>query len=126
MEWNWFHQFPDSSSQLACRPSSFVANGSVYLALPSRSPVSYLYRWNGASFALHQSFALDGIYSSESFIAENETFLVLSKLKGNTEPLSDVYKMTGSNFTLYQQLPTTGARDLVSLTHMAWVGCILP
>ena len=119
LKWNktGFNSFQVLPSSYAISSlHSFEANGSVFLAVPGSSFLpAYIYRWNGASFVLHQSLTTTNAKSLESFVAENETFLAVSSAK---YAMADVYKMTGNNLALYQKLQATTSSEFASFTHM--------
>ena len=126
LKWNGtgFDNFQILPSSEVRSPHSIEANGSVFLAVPSYdSRPPYIYRWNGASFDLHQSLTRPGTtpYADliESFIIEDETFLTVCNYQNvNEYSTTDEYKMTGSKFTYYQRLTLIWAKDLVSYTYM--------
>ena len=120
------------------RLHSFTAKGTVYLAIPNSNygrlgpwggnytTVSYVYRWNGNKFVLHQSILTHGASAWESFTSGGDTFLAVANRWINPNPKrgifvpakSVVYKMVGDQFTPYLVLPPTkGAVDIRAATH---------
>ena len=117
------------SSHAHGSPHIFNANTTVYLAIANKRICgnnfdvdSFIYRWNGIKFTLHQSIPTHGAMDWDSFsTAAGEVFLVVAnsytQRGARYKVKSAVYKMDNIKFNLYQQLPTTGAECVQVFTH---------
>ena len=82
-----FEPFQDlltSSLYMWGRPLIIKANGTVYLAIANFQGInfdidSFIYRWNGVKFVLHQSIQTHGVKGWDFFsTARGEVFLVVA------------------------------------------------
>ena len=126
-----FEPFQDLCSSIVLgRPHFIQSNGAVYLAIanlkkPGNDGIfdidSSIYRWDGARFVPHQSIPTHGAMGWDSFTIAGEVFLVVANRYSNSgagfDVKSAVYNMADNKFNLYQQLNTTGAKDVHALSH---------
>ena len=111
---------------------SFKANSIDYLAIANYCKAernnfvfdidSYIYRWNGNVFVLHQSIPTHGALDCDSFMtSDGEVFLIVANSQTNSgakfNVKSAVYNMANNKFNLYQQLPTAQAVNVHAFRH---------
>ena len=122
-----FVYFHSLASTNAIQVHSFEANGSALVAIANYQSKSgkydtdsFIYRWNGSSFILHQSLPTHGAHSLRSFCAGNTTYIVVANYRGQHEGYnvrSEVYELRNGKFVPYQLLETTGASGLITYDH---------
>ena len=99
----------------------FRVRGHVFLAFANyytgsnyntKSPI---YKWDGAKFALFQEIPTRGAMELCPFAVNGEMFLAIANYHGDSaghSVRSVVYKASGAQFTLYQDLQTFGAHGV--------------
>ena len=98
---------------------TFLAFGNRYSG--SRSNIdSFIYKWNGTMFVLFQSIPSRGAIAWHSFVISGQTFLGVANYYGDLQKYnthSVVYQDCGAQFIKYQEIPTHGARDMITFEY---------
>ena len=99
----------------------FCVRGHVFLAFANhytgsnRNTKSPIYKWDGAKFTLFQEIPTRGAIELCPFEVNGEMFLTIANYRGDSAGYSVrsvVYKASGAQFTLYQDLETFGAHGV--------------
>ena len=121
-----FLKFQSIQTQRAYRAKFLRINGHVFLAFANyytgskyniNSPV---YKWDGVKFTLFQEIPTQGAREMHSFEMNGENFFAIANYHGDSAKYSvrsAVYKASGAQFTLYQDLQTYGARGVHAIVH---------
>ena len=105
---------------------SFQINGKTFLAFAnyyngSKNNIdSFIYKWNGNKFILFQSITTRGSRALYPFAISCKTFLGVANYLGDSQKYtteSVVYQASGSQFVIYQAIPTRGASDMTSFEY---------
>ncbi|KAL9989075.1 hypothetical protein ACROYT_G003583 [Oculina patagonica] len=120
-KWSGSHflKFQTMQSRRAFRAKFFRVRGHVFLAfadptLPRPGKNNYnikspIYKWDGAKFTLFQEIPTYGALDMCPFEVNGEIFLAIANYYGYAAGYSVrsvVYKASGAQFTLYQDVPT--------------------
>ena len=105
---------------------SFQINGHTFLAFANHNTGSksntdsFIFKWNGNKFSLFQSIPTRGARALHPFVIGGQTFLGVANLHGDSQKYttkSAVYQASGSQFVIYQEIPTQGASDMTSFEY---------
>ena len=118
-----FVKFQTLESSYVSQLSSFVGGNRVYLAVASMisavspySAPSNIYLWNGTRFVLIQAIATYSAQAARFFAVSGHTFLAVANQAAGDEDgfevKSAIYRITGSQLKLHQELQTKGASDV--------------
>ena len=81
---------------------------------------SPIYKWDGEKFTLFQEIPTQGATEMHSFEMNGEMFFAVANYYGDSggySVRSVVYKASGAQFTLYQDLQTVGTRGVHAIVH---------
>lgn len=96
---------------------AFTINGNSYLAIAgpnSRGPYVTVFKWNGARFVLFKKLATgERAYGIRSLTIDNHMFLAVARWAAQS---SLIFKWNGTGFNQFQQMPSSRARDIVTIT----------
>ena len=104
----------------------FRVNGHVFLAFANfytgskYNTNSPIYKWDGVKFTLFQEIPTQGAMEMHPFEMNGEMFFAVANYHGDSSGYSVrsvVYKASGAQFTLYQNLQTFGARGVHAIVH---------
>ena len=121
-----FLKFQSVQTQGAYSAKFFRVNGHVFLAFSHyytgskynmKSPI---YKWDGVKFTLFQEIPTQGAMEMYPFETNGEMFFAVANYYGDSgghSVRSDVYKASGAQFTLYQDLQTFGAHGVHAIVH---------
>ena len=121
-----FLKFQSVQTQWARSAKFFRVNGHVFLAFTkyhtgskynTNSPI---YKWDGVKFTLFQEVPTKGAIEMHPFEMNGEVFFAVANYYGDSggnSVRSVVYKASGAQFTLYQDLPTFGAHGVHAIVH---------
>ena len=121
-----FLKFQSVQTQGAYSAKFFRVNGHVFLAFASHytgskfDTNSPIYKWDGEKFSLFQEIPTRGATRMQSFEMNGEMFFAVANHRGASggySVRSVVYKASGAQFTLYQDLQTFGARGVHAIVH---------
>ena len=121
-----FLKFQSVKTQGAYSAKFFRANGHVFLAFANyytgskRNTNSPIYKWDGVKFTLFQEIPTQGAMEMHPFEMNGEMFFAVANHYGDSggySVRSVVYKASGAQFTLYQNLQTFGARGVHAIVH---------
>jgi len=121
-----FLKFQAVRTQGAYSAKFFRVNGHVFLSFANyytgskNSTNSPIYKWDGVKFTLFQEIATQGAAEMQPFEMNGEMFLAIANHHGDSggnSVRSVVYKASGAQFTLYQDLQTFGARGVHAIVH---------
>ena len=105
---------------------SFQISGKTFLAFAnyyngSKNNIdSFIYKWNGNKFILFQSITTRGSRALYPFVISCKTFLGVANYLGDGQKYtteSIVYQASGSQFVIYEAIPTHGASDMTSFEY---------
>ena len=105
---------------------SFQISGKTLLAFAnyyngSKNNIdSFIYKWHGNKFILFQSIATRGSRALHPFVSSCKTFLGVANYHGDSQKhttKSIVYQASGSQFVIYQAIPSHGASDMTSFEY---------
>ena len=80
----------------------------------------YVYKWDGVQFTLFHEVPTKGAIDIHPFEMNGEIFVAVANdgdYIGGNSVLSVVYKASGAQFTLYQDLQTFGAHGVHAIVH---------
>ena len=121
-----FLKFQSVQTQGAYSAKFFRVNGHVLLAFANyftgskRNTNSPIYNWNDVKFTLFQEVPTKGARDMHPFEMNGEMFFAVANSYGDNggySVRSGVYKASGAQFTLYQDLQTFGARGVHAIVH---------
>ena len=121
-----FVKFQAVKTQGTYSAKFFRVNGHVFLAFAhhytgsKHNTKSPIYKWDGVKFALFQEIPTQGAMEIQSFEMNGEMFLAVANEYGDSggySVRSAVYKASGAQFTLYQELQTFGAHGVHAIVH---------
>lgn len=96
---------------------AFTINGNSYLAIAgpnARGPYVTIFKWNGARFALFTKLSTgEKAYGVRSLTIDNQIFLAVARWSAKS---SLIFKWNGTSFNEFQQIPSSRARDVVTIT----------
>ena len=104
----------------------FRVNGHVFLAFANyntgnkHNKNSPIYKWDGVKFTLFQEIPTQGAAEMHPFEVNGEMLFAVANYNGDSggnSARSVVYKASGAQFTLYQNLQTFGARGVHAIVH---------
>ena len=104
----------------------FRVNGHVFLAFANHytgskyNTNSPIYKWDGVKFTLFQEIPTQGARDMQPFEMNGEMFFAIANNHGDSggySVRSVVYKASGAQFTLYQNLQTFGAHGVHTIVH---------
>ena len=81
---------------------------------------SFIYKWNGNKFVLFQSIPTRGATGWYPFVINGQTYLGVTNYYGDSQKYnakSVVYRASGARFIKYQEIPTHGARGMMSFEY---------
>ena len=105
---------------------SFNINGHTFLAFANHHSGikynidSFIYKWNGNKFVLFQSIPTRGATGWYPFVINGQTYLGVANYYGDSQKYnakSVVYRASGARFIKYQEIPTHGARGMMSFEY---------
>ena len=117
--------FQSVQTQGARSAKFFRVNGHVFLAFAyytggKRDINSPIYKWDGVKFTPFQEIPTKGAMEMHPFEMNGEMFVAVANhfgVGGGHSTRSVVYKASGAQFTLYQDLQTFGARGVHAIVH---------
>ena len=121
-----FLKFQSVQTQGVYSAKFFRVNGHVFLAFANyysgskRNTNSAIYKWDGVKFTLFQEIPTKGAMEMYPFEMNGEVFFAVANYYGDSgghSVRSVVYKASGAQFTLYQELQTFGARGVHAIVH---------
>ena len=121
-----FLKFQSVQTQGAYSAKFFRVNGHVFLAFANHytgskgNTNSPIYKWDGVKFTLFQEIPTQGAMEMHPFEMNGEMFLAISNHHGDSggySVRSVLYKASGAQFTLYQDLQTFGAQGVHATVH---------
>ena len=121
-----FLKFQSVKTQGAYSAKFFRVNDHVFLAFANsytgskHNTNSPIYKWDGEKFTLFQGIPTRGVMEMHPFKMNGEMFFAVANYHGDSEGTSVrsvVYKASGAQFTLYQDLQTFGARGVHAIVH---------
>jgi len=121
-----FIKFQSIQTQGAYSAKFFRINGHVFLAFANSftgskyNTNSPIYKWDGVKFTLFQEIPTQGALDIHPFEMNGEMFFAIANHHGDSAGYSArsvVYKASGAQFTLYQDLQTYGARGVHAIVH---------
>ena len=121
-----FLKFQSVQTQGAYSAKFFRVNGHVFLAFAHHyteskyNMKSPIYKWDGVKFTLFQEIPTQGAMEMYPFETNGEMFFAVANYYGDSgghSVRSDVYKASGAQFTLYQDLQTFGAHGVHAIFH---------
>ena len=121
-----FVKFQSVQTQGAYSAKFSRVHGHVFLAFANyytgrkHNTNSPIYRWNGVKFTLFQEIPTQGAMEMQLFQMNGEIFLAIANYRGDSSGYSVrsvVYKASGPQFTLYQDLQTFGAHGVHAIVH---------
>ena len=122
-----FLKFQSVQTQGAYSAKFFRVNGHVFLAFANyrtgskRNINSPIYKWDGVKFTLFQEILTQGAMEMHPFEMNGEMFFAVANSydedNSGYSVRSVVYKASGAQFTLYQDLQTFGARGVHAIVH---------
>ena len=121
-----FLKFQSVQTQGAFSAKFFRVNGHVFLAFAyhytgSKYNInSPIYKWDGVKFILFQEVPTKGAMEMHPFEMNGEVFFAVANYRGDSggySVRSVVYKASGAQFTLYQDLQSFGARGVHAIVH---------
>ena len=116
-----FLKFQSVQTQGAYGAKFFGAHGHVFLAFANsytgskRNTKSPIYKWDGLKFTLFQEIPTRGAMDMHPFEMNGEMFFAVANYQGDSAGYSVrsvVYKSSGAQFDIYQDLQTFGAREV--------------
>ena len=127
-KWSGYHfvKFQSVKTPSTYSAKFFRVNGHVALAFASyytgskHNTSSPIYKWDGVKFTLFQEVPTKGAIDMHPFVMNGEIFFAVANYRGNSggySVRSVVYKASGAQFTLYQDLQTFGARGVHAIVH---------
>ena len=81
---------------------------------------SFIYKWDGNKFVLFQSIPTRGASAWHPFVICGQTFLGAANFYGDSQKhntQSVLYQASGAQFIKYQEIPTHGARDMITFEY---------
>ena len=123
-----FLKFQSLQTQGAYSAKFFHVHGHAFLAFANQytgskyNTNSPIYKWDGRKFTLFQEIPTEGAMEMQPFEMNGEMFLAVGNHHGDSSGYSVrsvVYKASGAQFTLYQDLQTFGARGVHAIVHKA-------
>ena len=121
-----FLKFQSIETQGAYSAKLFRIDGHVFLAFANHYTGSKyntnlpIYKWDGVKFTLFQEIPTQGAMDIHPFEMNGEMFFAIANYHGDSAKYSvrsAVYKASGAQFTLYQDLQTYGARGVHAIVH---------
>ena len=121
-----FLKFQSIQTQGAYSAKFFRINGHVFLAFANSftgskyNTKSPIYKWDGVKFTLFQEIPTQGALDIHPFEMNGEMFFAIANHHGDSAGYSArsvVYKASGAQFPLYQDLQTFGARGVHAIVH---------
>ena len=121
-----FLKFQSVQTQGLYSAKFFRVNGHVFLAFANYytgskyNTNSPIYKWNGVKFTLFQEIHTRGAMEIQPFEMNGEMFLAIANYRGDNDGYSVrsvVYKASGAQFTLFQDLQTLRARGVHAIVH---------
>ena len=121
-----FLKLQSIQTQGAFSAKFFRINGHVFLAFANyytgskHNINSPIYKWDGVKFTLFQEIPTQGAMDIHLFEMNGEMFFAIANYQGDSAGYSvrsAVYKASGAQFTLYQDLQTYGARGVHAIVH---------
>ena len=115
-----FVKFQSVKTQRTYRAKFVRVNGHVFLAFFRTGTTSPIYKWDGVKFTLFQEVPIEDVIDIHPFEMNGEIFVAVANdgdYIGGNSVLSVVYKASGAQFTLYQDLQTFGARGVHAIVH---------
>ena len=122
-----FLKFQSLQTQGAYSAKFFRVNGHVLLAFANyftgskRNTNSPIYNWNDVKFTLFQEVPTKGARDMHPFEMNGEMFFAVANSydedNSGYSVRSDVYKASGAQFILYQDLQTVGAHGVHAIVH---------
>ena len=121
-----FLKFQSIQTQGVYSAQFFRINGHVFLAFVNYytgskyNTNSPIYKWDGVKFTLFQEIPTQGAMDIHPFEMNGEMFFAIANYHGDSagySARSAVYKASGAQFTLYQDLQTYGARGVHAIVH---------
>ena len=121
-----FLKFQSIQTEGAYSAKFFRINGHVFLAFANHytgskyNTNSPIYKWDGVKFTLFQEIPTQGAIDIHPFEMNGEMFFAIANYHGDSagySARSAVYKASGAQFTLYQDLQTYGARGVHAIVH---------
>ena len=121
-----FLKFQSVQTQGAYSAKFFRVNGHVFLAFANHytgnkyDTKSPIYKWDGVKFTLFQEVPTKGAMEMHPFEMNGEMFFAVVNHHGDSggySVRSVVYKASGAQFTLYQDLQTFGAHGVHAIVH---------
>ena len=122
----YFLKIQSIHAQGAYSAKYFRINGHVFLAFANAytgskfNTNSPIYKWDGVKFTLFQEIPTQGAIDIHPFEMNGEMFFAIANHRGDSAKYSvrsAVYKASGAQFTLYQDLQTYGARGVHAIVH---------
>uniref|UniRef100_A0A8C0C9F3 Adhesion G-protein coupled receptor V1 n=1 Tax=Balaenoptera musculus TaxID=9771 RepID=A0A8C0C9F3_BALMU len=95
----------------------FTSDSQDYVIVASQSDDSELtqvFRWNGGSFASHQTLPVRGVLSMTSFTRGGAMFLAISQANARSNSL--LLRWSGNEFINFQEVPISGTTQVEALT----------
>ena len=121
-----FLKLQSVQTQGAYSAKFFRVNGHVFLAFANyytgskKNTNSPIYKWDGVKFTLFQEVPTKGAMEMYPFEMNGEVFFAVANHYGDSGGYlvrSVVYKASGAQFTLYQDLQTFGAYGVHAIVH---------
>ena len=121
-----FLKFQSVKTQTAYSAKFFRVPGHVFLAFANHytgrkyNTSSPIYKWDGEKFTLFQDIPTQGATEMHSFEMNGEIFFAVANYYGDSVGYSvgsDLYKASGAQFTLYQNLQTFGTLGVHAIVH---------
>ena len=121
-----FLKFQSVQTQGANGAKFFRVHGHVFLAFANyytgskHNTNSPIYKWDGVKFTLFQEIPTEGAMEMQPFEMNGEMFFAVGNHLGDSSEYSArsvVYKASGAQFTLYQDLQTFGAHGVHAIVH---------
>ena len=121
-----FIKFQSVQTQGAYSANFFRVNSYLFLAFANyytgseHNTNSPIYKWDGEEFTLFQEIPTQGATEIQSFEMNGEMFFAVANeygVSGEYSVRSVVYKASGAQFTLYQDLQTFGAHGVHAIVH---------
>ncbi|XP_073933195.1 adhesion G-protein coupled receptor V1 isoform X3 [Castor canadensis] len=95
----------------------FTSDGQDYLIIASQrddSELTQVFRWNGRSFAFHQTLPVRGVLTMALFSRSGSMFLAISQANPSFYAL--LFKWSGSGFINFQEVPVSGTTQVEALS----------
>ena len=115
-----FVKFQSVKTPITSSAKFFRVNGHVFLAFAGMNTNSPIYKWDGVKFTLFQEVPTKGAIDIHPFEMNGEIFFAVANYVGyigGYSVRSVVYKASGAQFSLYQDLQTFGARGVHATVH---------